>query len=710
LAGRRAITAAEPAPAHAEPGPGRALRWPVAVVPACYLIAAVILTWRLWADPATRTVAGNPTDADLFAWYLRYAADAVGHLHLPALVSTAMNAPTGVNLMWNTSVLLLGVLLSPVTLLFGAQASLTVLTTLGFAGSACALFFVLRRWQVSVGAAALAGAVYGFSPAMVHSSLGHYNLQFAVLPPLIIDAGLALAAGRPAGARRAEAAERRADVAEAAGRRAEAAERRAEAAERRAEGGGRRAVLARVPAVVWDGIRLGLLLAAQLFISEEIALITAIAGVLLVAGLVVSRPAAAARRAWPAAGGVLAAAIVAFCLAGHALWTQFAGPLAQHGPLFPPDYYVNDPVSFVTPSSYLLLHTAGTAATAARYQGGATEYLAYLGWPLIIVLVLAAAVGWRRPAARAAAFTLVVLGVFSLGGYPLIGGTLSPSVTLPWHWLEEHQLFASVLPDRLSIIADGVAAALLAFGIDAGAGVMAERRRRRAGAWARGEAGVRGAGGARGAGGVRGAGGARGAAWAPVPGRAASAVLTVAALSCMPLLPVPLAAGTATPLPLGWTQTFTALNLPAGAPVLIVPVPANILTATMRWQADTGQPDSIVGGYFIGPGAGGQAYIGGTGVNPVAWYLDQLWASGLAGTSPFAAAALGAGLPVAIPGGGPAPTGQAPQAAQVRAALAAWHRAAVVAVTAASSPLAGYLVHLLGPPTVQSGIVLAWRR
>src|SRR5260221_3007999 len=46
------------------------------------------------------------------------------------------------------------------------------------------------------------------------------------------------------------------------------------------------------------------------------------------------------------------------------------------------DYYVNDPVSFVTPSSYLLFHTAGSAAAAARYQGGETEYLAYLGWPL----------------------------------------------------------------------------------------------------------------------------------------------------------------------------------------------------------------------------------------------------------------------------------------------------------------------------------------
>ena len=103
------------------------------MVSACYLAAALILTWRLWADPASRTVAGNPTDADLFAWYLRHAADAVTHGHLPALVTTAMNAPVGVNMMWNTSILLPGVLLTPVTLLFGPQVSLTVLTTLGFA-------------------------------------------------------------------------------------------------------------------------------------------------------------------------------------------------------------------------------------------------------------------------------------------------------------------------------------------------------------------------------------------------------------------------------------------------------------------------------------------------------------------------------------------------------------------------------------------------
>jgi hypothetical protein len=90
----------------------------------CYVAAAVFLTGRLWADPAGRTPAGDVHDVSQFAWYLRYAATAVQHGHLPALVTTAMNAPQGVNLMWNTPFLLPGVLLTPLTLLAGAQVSL----------------------------------------------------------------------------------------------------------------------------------------------------------------------------------------------------------------------------------------------------------------------------------------------------------------------------------------------------------------------------------------------------------------------------------------------------------------------------------------------------------------------------------------------------------------------------------------------------------
>ena len=716
-AGAPALPAAIPAQA-ARPGVATA-------VPAAYAVAAILLTWRLWADPASRMVAGNPHDADLFAWFLRYAASAVRHGHLPALVTTGMNAPIGVNLMWNTPMLLPGILLSPVTLLFGPQASLTILTTAGFAGSALALYWVLRRWSVSTGAAALAGAVYGFSPAMVQEAAGHYNLELVILPPLILDAGLRLAIGHRTGE-----------------------------PDRAGPGGLARlpwlAWLGRVPAPVRAGTWLGLLGAAQIFSSEEIALATAIAGLAAVLTLALSHPAGCARRVLPAVAGALWTVLVTLALAGHALAVQFHGPLTQHGAVYPLDYYVNDVTSFVTPQASLLFHTAASAAAAARYQGGAAEYLAYLGWPLLALLVLAAVVSWRHPAGRAAAATFAILAVLSLGGYLLLGGTTHHGIELPWHWIEELPVVSTALPDRLSVLADGAAAVLLAIGMDEATARLGGRRARSGGETApdgHQAAGIRPAVGTTAAAtpmdapaavgpaavgpatvgrptvgtpavgpptvsppavsqpavtrpaGLRSAGSRRGFRWL---------VLTVAVLGCLPLLPRPLPAASTDPLPAGWSAVFAGLRLAPGTRVLVVPVPLNFLTPVLRWSADSGDPATMIGGYFIGPGAAnGQPYIDGTGTRPTGWYLDGLWAAGLSPASPYASDARMAGLAVGPAGGPSLPASPTP--AQLSADLRSWRPGAVVADAAPGSPLDAYLDQLFGPASVTSHGLTGWR-
>ncbi|HEV2239830.1 MAG TPA: hypothetical protein VGR98_02195 [Streptosporangiaceae bacterium] len=603
----------------------------VALILACYLLAALAVTWHLWADPASRTIAGNPNDADLFAWFLRYDATAVAHGRLPALVTSAMNAPQGINVMWNTSMLLPGVLLTPVTLLLGAQTSLTVLTTAGFAGSAASMFLVLRRWEVSTSAAALAGAVYGFSPALLHASVGHYSTQLAILPPLIIDAGLRLCL--------------------------------------------------RSVAPVRDGIVLGLLVTAQIFTGEELLLLTALAGLLLLTVLALGRPRATASRWRPAAAGLGVAAVVTLLLAGYPLWVQFFGPLTQHGSAFTPDFFENDLTSFLTPSRYLLFHTAASAAAAAGYRGGVPEYLAFLGWPLIAVLAATTLAFWRRPAVRAAAVTLLVLEILSLGGHPLVNGNVHAGVTLPWRWLEALPVLGAALPDRLSIAADGAAAALLAFGIDLARAKLAPVSETVQGD---GEAGGPPQAGQQhsvaGSGEGRPDAGARRRAIALL-GR--TLVVAGAVAACLPLVPLALPAAPAPALPAGWTAAFAALRLPPGARVLVVPVPTATLTQALRWQADTGEPASLIGGYFNGPGPGGQAYVDGNGPAATAVYLDGLWSGGSAAA--------------------------APAGSQVRADLNAWRPAAVVAVTSPGSPLGRYLVQLFGRPGIQAGRVLAWR-
>jgi hypothetical protein len=592
------------------PAPGQALeerrRWrrlqttaPWLVV-CCYLIGAVAVAARLWADPAGREQFAGVGDNELFSWFLRYAATAVEHGRLPALVTTAMNAPQGLNLMWNTSFLLPGALLTPVTLLAGPQASLTLTLTLGFAGSAASLFWVLRRWGASLGAAALGGAVYGFSPALVNAGFAHYHLQFAVLPPLIIDAVARLITGRGHPVR---------------------------------VGG-------------W----LGLLCAAQLFIGEELLTYTALACLILVAVIALSRPRAVPRRARDAVTGLAAAAAVFLLADGYALWAQFFGPLAEHSTLRASA--TTHPAWFVTPSAMLLFHTRASAAATPRVLPGTAEDLIYLGWPLIVVLLIAAAVFWRDVRVRAAAVMWPVLELCALGGASLrIGHVTWPGRLLPWHWLQGLPGLAQVLPWRFSILGDAAAGAALAFALDRALAAA-----------------------------PRAAGGQRWRGWPR------GVLAGVALLAVLPLVPLPYQVAPLTPVPAGWQATSAMLRLPPGAPVLALPFPGNGLPdQVMRWQADTGWPQSIIGGYFIGPSATGQASFYFSHPSPetaVASYLNKLWR----GQHP------------------PSPPGKAFQAA-----FDYWRPAAIVVVAGQQSPAVRVLTQLFGRPTFHIGQVFSWR-
>jgi hypothetical protein len=405
---------------------------PAVLVVAGYLLLAVTLTWRLWADPAGRvpTDGGGVTnDIFLSTWFMRYAAIAVAHGRLPALASTALNAPQGVNVMWNTSLLLPAVVLAPVTMLAGPDASLTVMLTLGFAGSAATMFLVLRRWGAGLAAAAAGGALFGFSPALRQAAMYHYHLQFALLVPLIIDAVLLLVTGR-----------------------------------------GR---------PVRTGVWLGLLTVAQLLTAEEVLADIAVALIVILAVLAASRPRRLRSAIRPLSIGAAIAVAVVAVLGGYAIWTQFHGPLAASGIPWDTALYGNQPADFVTAPNAMLLHGSGflrfTAGTGQRLS----EYLGYLGWPLLVLVPVATIGCWRDLRVRTAGVTFIVLELLSIGGRtaPVGGLSLSP-VLLPWHWLERLPVLSQMLPNRLSILGDAAAAAVLARAGGPAAPPLAARGRR----------------------------------------------------------------------------------------------------------------------------------------------------------------------------------------------------------------------------------------
>jgi hypothetical protein len=329
------------------------------------------------------------------------------------------------------------------------------------------------------------------------------------------------------------------------------------------------------------------------------------------------------------------------------------------------------PYVFVVPSNEILIRSSWSAGVVARYPQPTPEYLAYLGIPLIIVLLAAGIYFWRVLPIRLAFLTFLILELLSLGGQRI--GPY-PGAGLPWYWLQGLPMLSSTLPDRLSILADGAAAAVLAFALDR---VRARRAARDPGSAAldRGAAVLE-----------------RGAA---VLGRASTplrlrwrtpafAGVAVAVVALLPLFPIPYSPAKVANTPSGYVQAIQSLHLPGNATVLMVPIPNGGVTRPMRWYAEHGLPQSMIGGDFIDAAAKGRiSRSGRAGETLLSQYLNALW----------------------VKDGNPGP---APTEAQVRAQMAAWKPAGIVADALPSTPIGAYLFKIFGPPTHRFGRSLAW--
>jgi hypothetical protein len=584
--------------------PGWLAGRPALIALLCYVLGAFYVTAFMWVRPAGLRQDGDPQDVNQATWFIRYTATAIEHFRLPALSTMAMNAPHGVNLMWNTSLLLPGIIATPVTALFGPQVSLTALMVVGFAGSAASMYYVLRRWQASPLAAGLGGALYGFSPALVDSGIGHYSLVIAILPPLIIDRVLQLVTNRGAAVR--------------------------------------------------NGLWLGLLVAAQLFISEEALVDTVIATIVVLIVLAFCRPREVLSRVRPLAVGLATGGILALVLCARGLWVQFHGVKPSSAAATVIINYQGQktnlgtlPYAFINPASAVLLHTTATGNIANNYPQPLPEYLAYLGVPLIILLLVAVIYFWKHLTIRVAGLTCLVLEWLAMGAAPMRAGTFTlPRFLLPWGAIQHLPVLGGMVPDRLCILADAAAAVVLAVSLDlARSGKVAPFAR-----WGRG-----------------------------------SMIATgIAVIALLPVVPAPYMVSYTGRPPAGWTATFRALHLPSGARVLLVPFPYSATSQVMRWQAVTGRPATMIGGDFIAPGqAGSQSRAGRSAMTPTSYYLNYLY-----------------GVKVPYP---------MPSNATIKANLASMKPDAVVANTVPTSPLGKFLIRLFGPPTTEHSRVLGWR-
>ena len=386
------------------------------VVAAIYVLIAFLITIATWRAPST-TYVGEGPDPVQGMWGIGWVPFAVGH-GLNPLVSTYMNTPAGLNLLWADAFSLpIGAVLWPVTITLGATVTYNLVITLSLALAAFFAYLVIRRWVPGTVAAALGGLLYGFSPYMTAQYFGHVSLVLsAVTPPLalmLVDEIVVRQRRRPLTL----------------------------------------ALLAAALAVV------------QFFISQEVLMTEVIAAAVVIIVLAISHSDGVRAHAGFVVRTLGIAALVAVAVLAYPTWLQFFGPdhLVIHGPVHGTDIYVTDVANFVVPTVTQLISPQGAINISSHFSGNASEWDAYLGIPLVLIFVVATVRFWGIPVVRSAGIVAAIIALLSLGPHLHVAGH-QLALPLPW-WIPAHlPLLQNILPARLMVyvfLAAGITFAFL---------------------------------------------------------------------------------------------------------------------------------------------------------------------------------------------------------------------------------------------------------
>ncbi len=481
---------------------GRWLGWRSDVSAAAAFVAfGLFVTARLWRDLAHQRVEIN-SDHSQFIWFLRHGVRVVTQGADP-FFTHLINAPDGVNLMANTATLGLTIPMVPVTILFGPEVSFALLLVIGLAGTAFGWYYVFSRHLVeSRLAAAVGGCFCGFAPGMISHANGHINWTAQFLVPFLALATFRLRTWR-------------------------------------------------------HGIVLGVLVAYQAFINEEVLLYTALALAVFL-GVYAKLTRTPIRPALP---GLAVAGLIATVILAYPLARQFFGGQTYHGLPESVAHYRADLASYPAFSTL----SFGGMSTSTRLAWNVSEQNTFLGWPLLLIVVGMMIWLWQRPLIKAMALTAAAFFVLSLGS-TLMVGRRGTGIPLPWWALEKVPLLGHVLVVRFALVLIPIVGAILALTVTMIRALTDVRLRRLA------VAGL------------------------------------VAAL--LPILPVPIPAHAVSPVPAFIAGGAWRAWVPAGMTIVAVPVPSEEFPAAMEWQRSVND-FTLAGGYFLGPGGeNGRARFG----------------------------------------------------------------------------------------------------
>lgn len=334
----------------------------------------------------TRLIASDPIDSSQFTWFLAWWPHAILD-GLNPFVTHAMFVPDGFNLTWSTAMPGPAILLSPITLLFGPVVTYNVIQLASPALTAWTMFLLCRHVTGRVWPALAGGYLFGFSAfELTHLTGGPYLALAAVLPLIVLLILRRMAGTISAG---------------------------------------------------WFVIAMALCMIGQFSISSETLVTAGLFGaVALVLAFILGtggRPAIL-----DVVRLLIAAAVITGIVLSPFLYFFFFGHQYPPGAT----YFPADLTGYLIPPPLVALAHHAPAST-----GSADE--AYLGLPLILLVLVFILRRWRQPTTWVLSLTMLAALVCSLGSGLVVHGHAT-SLQLPWNLIGRLPVLRYAIPLRMA--------------------------------------------------------------------------------------------------------------------------------------------------------------------------------------------------------------------------------------------------------------------
>jgi hypothetical protein len=349
-----------------------------------YLAAGIAVTWTRAIYLTEHVLPGDARDPGLFVWDFWWMARSVVHLSNP-WYTHYLAAPVGAPLAFHTLMPLPGVLMTPVTLLYGPSFTYNLLSAAAPGLMCYAMYRAARLWLPSQTGAIAAGAFFGLSTMMTWNAWFEIQAALgAIFLPLALEASVRL----------------------------------------RRRPGWRQATI------------LGVVLGAALLTDQESAILAGVIAALAVLPWLASRPADGGPSAWARLRSAAIAAVVTVVVASPqliAMMQQTADAAVPQGALAAD--YMNSGANLqqiFAPSPRVAFF--GLTALAADYHhaGSSLTFTAY-GVVLTLLALFGLAVCWRKHGARALGLLWLGATITALGTGIVIGAHRYVPLGQVWH-------------------------------------------------------------------------------------------------------------------------------------------------------------------------------------------------------------------------------------------------------------------------------------